>query len=123
MVGGAAAPFEEEEGGVVAGDPASLALQRLGELPCHLRNAGGGRAGVLDARRSVRSLAELLAADAVLLDQAVGEAQHPVAALDDAWSLTCGSSPPKPTGNVVGLSSLPDDLVVADQQRLRGGPR
>lgn len=80
VVGGAPAPLDQEEGRVVAGDPAPLPDQGAGEGAHHRPNPFLGVLDAVDPGDELL-LAELLAADIVLLDQAVGEAQHPVADL------------------------------------------
>jgi hypothetical protein len=78
VVDGAPAPSDQEEGRVIAGAAAPLLFQSVGECAHHRAYS---LLGVFDAVDPVDGLllAELLFACIVFLDQAVGEAQHPVA--------------------------------------------
>lgn len=115
MFGGAAAPFDQEEGRVVGGAAAPLLLEGVRER-AHHRSYSLLR--VFHAVDPVDELffAELFFAGFVLLDQAVGEAQHSVAAWEylpaDPGLFTAEAD-----GQGGRACQLPDDLVVADQQR------
>ena len=115
MVGGAPAPFDQEEGRVVAGAAAPFLLQGVGECAHHRPHPLRRVFDVVD-RVDELFLAELFFAGFVLLDQAVGEAQHPVAALERC-SLMPGLFTAEADRQGGRAFQLPDDPVVADQQR------
>jgi hypothetical protein len=77
MVGDASPPLEQEEGGVLAGDAAAVAIERVREST---HGALNGFASLLDPVQEVDQvgIAEPFAAGHALLDDAVSEEQHPV---------------------------------------------
>ncbi len=77
MVGAAPAPLDQEEGRVVGGDPAPFLHQGTGQTPRHLLHVS--TQGALN-KIDHAFLAELLPAGCMLLDETVGEEQHPVTA-------------------------------------------
>lgn len=115
MVGHTSAPFDQEEGRVVAGAATPLPLQGVGDCAHHRSYA---LLSVCDAVDPVDELflAELFFAGLVLLDQAVGEAQHSVAALEHLLT-DLGIFTAEADRQGGRARQLPDDPVVADQQR------
>lgn len=76
----AAAPLEQEQGGVVAGGPVALAQQRVRQPTDGLLDRAAGLLGLAEMLDQAE-VAELLAAGQAFLDDAVGVEQDPVAAL------------------------------------------
>lgn len=80
MIGVAAAPLDEEDGRVVAGDAASFLFQGVGERAHHRphrRVVTDGSVGPLDELL----LTELFTTGLMLFNQAIGETQQPVPGL------------------------------------------
>jgi hypothetical protein len=114
MIGGAALPLHQEQGRVVGGHAAPGSRQGVRQGPNYLLHAASSVVGVLhEADKAL--LAELLLAGPVLLDDTVGEEQHPVTAAELFLAdVRCGTADPDRKGS--RALQRPADPVAADQQ-------